>query len=123
MPKSMRANYIAARLLNGRPDGESYETFAIKHKLPLNMSIKRLCNRRDVPCGLLYRICRALGYQVIVYNPNPPEGMDKMYVLGEAKRPIAPREYKGVHSLRKDSYTNTIYRVPRKYKKKARKIA
>lgn len=118
--KAMRATYIMARLLNNIPNDEPYESFAARNGLPRNLSVKALCEKDDMKCGLLYRIAKAFGYQIIVYNPNPPDGLEKMYVIGERKCPIAPREHKGYYHLKKDEYTNTIYRVPRKYKKKKR---
>ena len=118
MAKGMRATYILARMLNSLPDNEPYEVFAPKHGLSRVLSVKRLCNMEDIKCGLAYRIAKAFGYQIIFFNPNPPEGLEKAYVVGEKKSPIAPKEYLGKNRLRKDEYTNTIYRVPNKYKKK-----
>lgn len=118
MPKRMRMTYILARLINSIPDYEPYEDYAVKHKLPRGLSVKKLCDMDDIKCGLAYRIAKAFGYQVIVYNPEPPKGLEKMYVVGEGKFPIAPREYLGKGRLRRDEYTNDIYRVPNKYKKK-----
>lgn len=122
MAKRMRMTYVLARMINSLPDDMPYEVFAVKHGLPRSLSVKKLCNMDDIKCGLAYRIAKAFGYQILVYNPNPPEGLEKMYVIGEHKSPIAPREYLGKNRLRKDEYTNTIYRVPKKYKKKARKV-
>ena len=122
MAKKLRMTYILARMLNNLPDEEPYEEFAVKHGLPRALSVKKLCNMEDMKCGLAYRIAKAFGYQLIVYNPNPPKGMDKMYVVGEDKSPIVPREHLGKNRLRKDEYTNTVYRVPRKYKKKLRMV-
>lgn len=123
MAKGMRMTYILARMLNNILDNEPYEYFAVRHGLPRSLSVKKLCNMDDIKCGLAYRIAKAFGYQLIVYNPNPPEGLDKMYVVGEAKCPIAPREYLGRNKLRKDEYTNTIYRVPKKYKKNYKRVS
>lgn len=118
--KSMRATYIAARFLNNIPNDEPYESFAVRNGLPRSLTVKKLCEKDDIKCGLLYRIAKAFGYQIIVYNPNPPKDMEKMYIIGEAKCPIAPKEHKGYYHIRRDEYTNTIYRVARKYKKQKR---
>lgn len=72
----------------------------------------------DLKCGMLYKLCKALGYQVMIYNPTPPEGLESIYVIGTDKCPIPPRENKGYFGLRKDAYTGAIYRVPKKYKRK-----
>lgn len=122
MKKCIRATYIAARLINNRPADETVESFARRIGVPSSLTVKKLCDMEDIKCGLLYRICKAFGYQIMIYNPNPPEGLEQMYVVGTAKCPIPPRENKGYFGLRKDEYTNTIYRVPRKYKRK-KKVA
>lgn len=118
MKKCIRATYIAARLINGRPEDETFDAFAKRIGISRTLTVKRLCDMEDIKCGLLYRICKAFGYQIMIYNPNPPEGLEQMYVVGKDKCPIPPREHKGYYGLRKDAYTNTIYRVPRKYKKR-----
>lgn len=122
MVKTMRATYIVANLLNGRPEFESAEAFSNRIGLSYTLDVDRLNKRKDVVVGLLYRVAKALGYQVIVYNPNPPKGLEKMYVVGENKAPVLPREHTGIHKLRRDTYTGTIYRVPRKYKKRLKKV-
>ena len=123
MKKQLRATYILARLMNARPDnGESLESFNTRNNLPRALSVRSLCNKTDVYCGLAYRIAKAFGYQIIFYNPNPPEGLDKMYVVGEDKMSIVPRESKAIHKLRKDNYTSELFRVPKKYKKKRKRI-
>lgn len=118
MKKCIRATYIAARLINGRPLDEPLSDFIKRSGVPSSWTVKRLCEMDDIRCGLLYKVCKALGYQVMIYNPKPPEGLESIYVLGTSKCPIPPRENKGCFGLRRDSYTGTIYRVPRKYKKK-----
>ena len=120
MKKSIRATYIAARLINGRPIDEPFGEFARRVGISDKLTVKKLCDMDDIKCGLLYQICKAFGYQIMIYNPNPPEGLESMYVVGTAKCPISPRENKGYFGLRRDAYTGTIYRVPRKYKKKKR---
>ena len=121
MKKCIRATYIAARLINSRPDDETFDAFAQRIGISRTLTVKKLCDMDDMKCGLLYRICKAFGYQIMIYNPNPPEGLEQMYVVGKEKSPIAPKD-KGIHKLRKDEYTNTIFRVPRKYKKKLRRV-
>lgn len=118
--KGIRANYIAAILLNSRPDYESWDEFCRKHNLPYSTTVESLKNRMDIKMGLLYRIAKIFGYQIIVYNPNPPKGLEKMYVVGEEKCPIMPREQRRLTHIKKDEYTGEIYRVVRKYKKKKR---
>lgn len=118
MKKKIRATYIAARLINGRPLDEPFTDFAKRAGIPRALTVKKLCEMEDIKCGLLYKICKAFGYQVMIYNPTPPSGLESIYVLGTDKCPIQPRENKGCFGLRRDSYTGTIYRVPRKYKKK-----
>lgn len=116
--KRMRATYIMARLINSRPEGESFTRFADRIGIPRELTVKKLCEKNDVVTGWLYRVCKAFGYQIIAYNPNPPAGLEKMYVIGEEKRPIVPKEHKGYYHAKKDKYTNEIFRVPRTYKKK-----
>lgn len=118
MKKCIRATYIAARLINGRPLDEPLSDFIKRSGVPSSWTVKRLCEMDDIRCGLLYKVCKALGYQVMIYNPKPPEGLESMYVLGTSKCPIPPRENKGYFGLRRDTYTGAIYRVPRKYRKK-----
>lgn len=118
MAKPMRATYIIANLLNGRPENESLEAFSTRIGLTYTLDVDRLNRRKDIVTGIFYRVCKALGYQIIVYNPNPPKGLEKMYVVGERKATVLPREYTGIHKIRRDSYTGAIYRVPRTYKKK-----
>lgn len=118
MKKRVRAPYIAARLVNGRPLDEPFTEFAKRAGIPNTWTVKNLCNMEDLKCGMLYKICKAFGYQVMIYNPTPPEGLESIYVLGTDKCPISPRENKGYFGLRRDAYTGTIYRVPKKYKRK-----
>lgn len=122
MKKHLRATYILARLINARPDnGESLESFNTRNGLPRATSVKGLCGKKDVTFGLAYRIARVFKYQIIFYNPDPPEGLEKMYVVGEDKLSIEPRESKAIHKIKKDNYTNELYRVPKKYKKQKQK--
>ena len=122
MKKGIRATYIAARLINSRPDYESYEAFSRRVGLPCTLTVEGLLNRKDITVGLLYRICKVFGYQIIVYNPKAPKGLDTMYVVGTEKSPIAPRELKGSYHVRRDQYTGEILRTVRKYKKRKRKV-
>ena len=118
MKKSIRATYIAERLINSRPLDEPLSEFTRRVGIPSTLTVKNLCDREDTGCGLLYKICKAFGYQIMIYNPTPPEGLESIYVVGTAKSPISPRENKGYFGLRKDAYTGDIYRVPKKYKRK-----
>lgn len=118
MKKCIRATYIAARLVNSRPLDEPFSDFAKKVGIPGTWTVKNLCDMEDLKCGMLYKICKAFGYQIMIYNPKPPEGLESLYVVGTAKSPISPRENKGYFGLRRDAYTGDIYRVPRKYRKK-----
>lgn len=122
MTKRMRATYIVANLLNGRPEYESVEAFSQRIGLSYTLDVNRLNKRQDIVTGIFYRVCKALGYQIIVYNPNPPKGLEKMYVVGEEKATVLSREHTGFHKLRRDTYTGDIYRVPKKYKRKFKKV-
>ena len=121
MKKGIRANFIVARFLNARPDYESADEFSHRIGLTYSLDMKRLHSRADVTCGLLYRVCKAFGYQIIVYNPKPPKGLDSMYVIGTGKAPITPREDIGKYVIKRDKYTGEIYREKRKYKRKTQK--
>jgi len=118
----MRATDIAARLINNVPAEESAEAFSRRVGLPYALTTEKLNNRRDIGAGLLYQICKAFGYQIMIYNPKPPKGLKSCYVVGKKHVPCQPREHKGKFRLTRDAYTNTVYRVPRKYKKKKRLI-
>lgn len=118
MKKGIRATYIAARLINNRPDYESYEAFSRRVGLPYTMTVDNLMKRKDITIGLLYRICKVFGYQIIIYNPKAPKGLDSMYVVGTETSPIAPRELKGSYHVKRDVYTGEIYRSVRKYKRR-----
>jgi len=116
--KGVRAQYIVANFINRRPEYESCEEFSHRIGLDYVLDTSRVMKRRDVGVGLLYRVAKAFGYQVIVYNPKPPKGMQSIYLVGTNKGEILPREFKGIHKLRRDEYTGKVYRVPKKYKKK-----
>ena len=116
--KGVRAQYIVANFINQRPEYESCEEFSARIGLAYPIDTAKVMKRKDVGVGLLYRVCKAFGYQVICYNPKPPKGMQSIYLVGENTGTILPREYKGAHKLKRDAYTGRIYRVPRKYKKK-----
>lgn len=121
MAKGIRATYIAANLLNNRPDYESCEAFSRRVGLPFTVTPDSLMNRRDIAVGMLYRICKVFGYQIIVYNPKPPQGLKQMYVIGEGRMKVMPREHKGIFRTVRDNYTGEIFRAARKYKRKKRK--
>ncbi len=118
MLKPMRATDIAARLIEARPEWESAEEFTRRVHLPSKVSVDILNRRKDIGVGLLYQICKAFGYQIMIYNPNPPEGLRQCYVIGEKKSPIKPREKKGDVHYTRDAYNNQFFRATRKYKRK-----
>ena len=115
--KGVRAPYLLAHLINNRPEYESCEEFSHRIGLTYTLDTDRVMKRSDVGCGLMYRVAKVFGYQLILYNPKPPKDMESIYVIGEGKMRIMPRERKGKYQLKKDAYTGEIYRVPRKYKK------
>lgn len=124
MKKGIRATYIVARLINNKPVEESMDAYLSRVGLPRSLSIEKLKKRKDLSAGILYRVCKIFGYQVICYNPKPPNGLDKMYVLGTGTVPIPKPPLQGVHHVTRDDYTGEVYRVPRKYKrKKFKKVA
>lgn len=114
----MRAIYIAARLIEARPEHETVEELARRAGFPCTVSIGYLEKRQDIKVGLLYQIAKAFGYQIIVYNPNPPKGLEKMYVVGDEKAPVIPRERKCKVHYTRDTYNNQKFRATRKYKRK-----
>ena len=117
MKKCIRATDIVARLIEARPDWESYEELARRAGLISALTPKILEKRGDLGVGLLYRICKAFGYQVIVFNPNPPRGLEKAYVVGEEKSPVTPRVRPGSVHVSRDPYNNQLFRSTRRYKK------
>lgn len=117
--KGVRANYIAAIFMNNRPANESFEEFSHRVGLPHTTSVTQMNKRKDVTFGLMYRICKIFGYQIIIYNPEPPKGLEKMYIVGEEHAPVTPREEIGRKThITKDEYTGSVFRVVRKYKGK-----
>lgn len=112
----IRANYIAAILLNNRPDYEDWEEFCRREKVPLTATVENLIHRKDVKVGFLYHVAKIFGYQIIVYNPNPPKGLEKMYVIGDGDTVVMPKIPRAKNTLMRDDYTGEIYRVVRKYK-------
>lgn len=121
MKKGIRATYIAARLINNRPDHESCEALCKRIGLNCTHTVDSMMNRKDISVGILYRLCKAFGYQIMIYNPKPPHGLDSIYVVGTAKSPISDRELKGKCHITRDAYTGEVYRVVRKYKRKKKK--
>lgn len=118
----MRATDILARLMNSKPVEESAEAFSRRVGLPYALTVDKLNKRKDIGAGLLYQICKAFGYQIMIYNPRPPKGLKTCYVVGKKHIPCLPQEYKGKYKLKRDAYTNEVYRVPRKYKKKPKLV-
>lgn len=116
----IRAKDILTRLIDSRPDNESYEEFARRVNLPRTITVEGLNKRRDVTSALMYRIAKAFGYQLLFYNPHPPEGLDKIYVVGAKKATLKPRERRSEVKVFRDDYTDEKFRVVRKYKKKKR---
>lgn len=120
--KPIRAKDILTRMIEARPDGESYAEFSTRIGLPRAITTEGLNNRRDVTSGLMYRIAKAFGYQILFYNPNPPDGLEKIYTVGEKKSPIKPRDKSDEVKVIRDSYTGEKFRYVRKYKKKKKKV-
>ena len=118
--KPIRAKDILTRLIDSRPDGESNEDFCRRIGMDKTVTVESLNNRRDVTSGLMYQIAKAFGYQILFYNPNPPEGLDKIYTVGEKKAPIKPRERKNKVKVIRDSYTGEKFRVVTKRKRKSK---
>lgn len=115
--KKIRAKYIAGRMIEARPEHESAEGLAKRAGFPFTMTVKSLEKRKDLEVGLFYQICKAFGYQIIVYNPNPPKGLEKTYVVGEGESPVTPRERKNKVHYTRDAYNNQLFRSVRKYKR------
>lgn len=122
MKKCIRATDIVARLIEARPDYESYNEFARRAGLATTLTPTILNRRKDIGVGLLYRVAKAFGYQVIIFNPNPPKGMEKAYVVGEGKAPIKPRVKDDSVHVRRDPYNNQLFKATRKYKRKRTKF-
>ena len=64
----IRAKDILTRLIDSRPDNESYEEFARRVNLPRTITVEGLNKRRDVTSALMYRIAKAFGYQLLFYK-------------------------------------------------------
>ena len=118
MYKTMRATNILARFINKRPEYESCEAFSRRVGLPNTITVDLLNKRSDVYVGLAFQIAKAMGYQIMFYNPNPPDGLEKCYIVGEKDDKVKPRELKRGYTVHRDSYNNDIYRSVRKYRKK-----
>ena len=121
MAKIMRATDIAARLVDARPEYESADEFTRRARLPSKISVDVLNRRRDIGVGLLYQICKVFGYQIMIYNPRPPEGLNQCYIVGERKSPIRPREKRDKQNkvrYSRDPYNNQFFKAVRKYKRK-----
>lgn len=121
MNKCMRAKDILARFIDSRPEYESAEAFSRRIGLPKTFTVESLMKKRDINTGLLYQICRAFGYQIMIYNPNPPEGLEKCYILDSKHCPLVPRERRNKLHVTRDPYTNELFRAVRKYKRKEKK--
>lgn len=122
MIKSMQAKDIIARMLDKRPEEESCEQFCRRIGLETTFTVTLLNKRKDIYTGIAYRIAKALGYQMMFYNPNPPEGMAKCYIVDNKRSPINPREERRTNHYRVDTYGNGIFKYSRKYKKKKPKM-
>ena len=122
MKKGIRAVDIVARLIESRPEYESYEALARRVGLSSTITPSSLAKRRDMGVGLLFRICKAFGYQIIVFNPNPPDGLQKAYVVGEKKSPITPRVRTEKVRVSRDPYNNQLFKTKRKYKKRKKEF-
>lgn len=120
--KGIRATYLIATFINGRPEYETCEEFSHRIGLSYTLETRRVMERKDVGVGLLYRVAKAFGYQIMVYNPKPPKGFEPIYVIGEGKAKILPREFKGKYHVTRDNYTGEIFRTPKKYKRRFIKV-
>ena len=120
--KPMRAKDILARFIDARPEGESCAEFSKRIGSSKIITVEDMNNRRDVTSGLMYRIAKAFGYQILFYNPNPPNGLEKIYTIGERKAPIKARERKRMARITVDTYTGQKFRFVRKYKRKKKNI-
>lgn len=116
--KPIRAKDILARLIDARPDEESYSEFSKRIGSSKIITVEDMNKRKDVTSGLMYRIAKAFGYQIMFYNPKPPKGLEKIYVVGEKKAPIKAREKKSQARITVDTYTGQKFRYVRKYKRK-----
>ena len=122
MSKSMQAKDIIARMIDNRPEEESCESFCRRIGLKTTFTVGELANRKDIYTGIAYQIAKALGYQLMFYNPNPPEGMEQCYIVDNKRSPIKAREEYRKHRYTVDTYDNKTYRYTRKYKKKKPKL-
>lgn len=122
MKYSMRAKDICARFIDSRPDYESNEALSHRIGLTRTVSVDSLNKRSDIPTGLLFQICKGFGYSIMIYNPNPPEGLQKCYIVDSKKKEIKPREKRNRFVFKRDSYTGEVYRSVRKYKKHGKKF-
>ena len=122
MKQGIRAVDIIARLIESRPDYESYKELARRAGFVSTITPSTLAKRKDVGVGLLFRVCRAFGYQIIVFNPNPPNGLQKAYVVGEKKSPITPRIRTEKVHVSRDPYNNQLFRAKRKYKRRKKEF-
>lgn len=122
MKKCIRATDIVARFLEARPDYESYSEFSRRAGLVTALTPAVLKRRSDIGVGLLYRVAKAFGYQVIIFNPNPPKGMEKAYVVGEEHSPIEPKKKTDDVRVKRDPYNNQLFKATRKYKRKKTKF-
>ena len=116
--KPLRAKDILTRLVDARPDEESYAEFSSRIGLSKSLSVESLNKRRDVTSGLMYRIAKAFGYQILFYNPNPPQGLEKIYAVGVKKSPVKARDNRNTVKTFRDSYTGEKFRVTKRYKRK-----
>lgn len=122
MIRSMQAKDIIARMLDKRPEEESCEHFCRRIGLETTYTVTELSKRKDIYTGIAYRIAKALGYQMMFFNPNPPEGMAKCYVVDNKRSPIMPREEKRKDRVSVDTYGNGLFKYSRKYKRKKKSI-
>ena len=120
--KHLRAKDLIGRFLNKRPHGESYTTYSRRLGIPFILSYKRLMSLKDVDTGLLYQICKDNGYLLMAYNPNPPDDMEKCYIIDNTYAPQKERTEKVRGYTRIDPYTNELFRRKRKYKGQYKKF-
>lgn len=118
MTKIMRAIDIVARFINARGEDETYTQYSRRIGLPFTMTIRKLYALKDIDTGLLYQIAKAHGYQIMLYNPKAPDGLEKIYVVGDKECKLKPREKKKKYHISRDTYNNSLFRLKRKYERK-----
>jgi len=114
--KRYHINDVLARFIDARPEYETYEAYSRRIGLHTCLTITMLNKREDIAVSTAYKIAKAMGYEVMLYNPNAPQGLEKCYVLGTERSKIEPRERRKRYVYHKNHYTGEVYREKRKYR-------